>query len=948
MVDLGTIRGRVEIDIRRAVASYAALRAQNARTVYALRGTGDSLVSTGKTMAVAGAGMVYAFGKVVMAAGEFERKMDFAAAVSGTTGKEMQKLSDYALQLGQDTIYSAGQIADGFIELAKAGVSAKQIIGGIGAAMANLGAAGDIPLEQSGQIITSTVQQFNLAAKDAVHVTDLLAGAANASIADISDIGTSLKYVGGVADAAGLSLEDTTTAISLLAKAGIRGSTAGTSLRQMIVSLGGATGPATDALTEIGIIAEDGSNAFYDMHGNVKPLSQVFQILNDHLDGYNNKQKLAYLRTIFNNRALSAASILTREGAKGFKDMYAQMGKTTAADVAHKRLDNLSGDIEILRGNIETFMIKAGTPFQKTMRQWVQQLTRLVQAFGELPQGTQTAIIEFIGIAGASLLAMGAFNILLGTLFKFVAHLIKLGTGLKFVWNLLKLVVVNARWAALVFGGELAAALGVSLGVLLLIIVAALAFVAAWVLAYKKITIFRKAVDAYYGAVWNAIKATAAFIKLLATDPGKAWDKIKKAADIAFGAIVGWAKMVPTLLRQGLSIAGQYVSGWVNSLIGWLAGLPGKGIAIISSFVSRVLSLLTFRNAGYVLGYLLGTVVRFFTTMGLQMLALSMRAVTAVLGWFSKLPARIGYFLGFMLGLAIRLMIQLQQKMITLMAQAVMGTIRWAAKLPGRIASFISSMVSAAVRFMVGFAKALPGYAAQAATGIITEIGRLPGQIIGLIGRMVNGAANLMRKLPGIARQVASGIFHGLADTLRGLPSLISGVLQQCISAFTGVIGQAYSAAKSFTSGLWSGFKDGIGMNSPSHLERAMWQITGVLDEETKKIAKKTMQVQKLSKQMAATQFSVGGDGGQLSKTGSYAGLAMMSRSNQNRARTLADAQGSRRASRGGGAKRRSTVGGRREFVITNWHTGQGYFRDIARGEVDDNEIYNDDLDRMG
>src|SRR5690242_18655900 len=135
---LGTISGQVRLDVRQAVAAYAAVRAQNARTVYALRGAGDSFVQAGQTMGVAGAGMVYVFGKAVKAAADFERKMDFFGAVTDTNKKKMAELSDYTLQLAQDTIYSADQIADGLIELGKAGVSADQIMRGIGDAMANL------------------------------------------------------------------------------------------------------------------------------------------------------------------------------------------------------------------------------------------------------------------------------------------------------------------------------------------------------------------------------------------------------------------------------------------------------------------------------------------------------------------------------------------------------------------------------------------------------------------------------------------------------------------------------------------------------------------------------------------------------------------------------------------------------------------------------------------
>src|SRR6478672_4810630 len=105
MAVLGTVLGQVRLDVRQAVAGYAAVRAQNARTVYAMRGAGDSFVSAGQNMTVAGAGLLYMFGKVVMAAGEFERKMDFFGAVTGASAKQIERLSDFTLQLAQDTIY---------------------------------------------------------------------------------------------------------------------------------------------------------------------------------------------------------------------------------------------------------------------------------------------------------------------------------------------------------------------------------------------------------------------------------------------------------------------------------------------------------------------------------------------------------------------------------------------------------------------------------------------------------------------------------------------------------------------------------------------------------------------------------------------------------------------------------------------------------------------------
>lgn len=946
---LGTIMGQVRLDVRQAVAAYAALRAQNQRTIYAMRGTSESFIGAGKAMLGMGAVGVYAFSRVVMAAAEFERKMDFASAVSGATGKQMQQLSDYALQLGKDTIYSAGEIADGFIELAKAGVGTEDIINGIGQAMANLGAAGDIPLAESGQVITSTIQQFDLAAQDAVKVTDLLAGAANASIADITDIGVSLKYVGGVANAAGLELEDTVTAISLLAKAGIRGSTAGTSLRQMIVSLGGATGPARNVLTDLGIITEDGGNKFFDAQGKAKSLSKVFQILQKHTADLTQKERLMALRTIFNNRALSAASILTREGAKGFRDMNKEMSKTTAADVARERLDNLSGDIELLKGNIETLIIEAGGPFQKTVRGWVQSLTQLIKAYSELPASTQEAILQTIAIASAVLVVMGVINIIIGTIFKFVAAMLKMGAAVKFVWGLLRALIFNLRFAALVFSGPLisavgaaAAALGVTVGVFLLIIAAIAALVAGVVILYKKWEPFRNVVNAVAQALWNGIKAIGAFFKALVTDPGRAWDMLKQG----MAQLGKWIGQLGGLIWDGLKKGLGFIGDFVLQAATWFGQLPGKVLGIILGFVQRVTSLLTFRNVGYAIGFLVGTLVRWFVTLQVRILSLVLSLVSRLFSLFASLPGRIGYLIGFLVGRAIALFLKLHAQMISIAARVVVAVIRFFARLPGRIASFVGSMVVRGLALFNKFRQNAPRIIGDMVSGIVEWVRGLPGKVATWFTKMVTQGMAKIRSFKTRAVQMATTMATEFVAQIEGLPGLVADIGQKIIDAFKDKITDAKNAVQDFAKGMWDGFKAGLGINSPSFIEEAAWQITGVLDKETKKLAGQTLKIQSLGRKITGTPISVG-DPNAVRAAESYASLASMQARNQNRARTLAANSGT-----ASGTARSSAIaaGDASEvpFRITNWRDGTGYMRDIAQDVVEDDRDYDDTLSRMG
>lgn len=946
---LGTISGQVRLDVKQAVASYAALRAQNQRTVYALRGTSESFLGAGKVMATAGAVGVYAFGKMVMAAAEFERKMDFASAVSGATGEEIQKLSAYALELGKVTIYSAGQIADGFIELAKAGVTAEEMMTGVGEAMTSLGAAADIPLDQAGQIIVSSMSQFNQSVTEASRMVDILAGAANASIADITDLGVSLKYVGGIASQNNQSFEDTSTALALLANAGIRGSTAGTSLRQMLVSLPGVTVPAKNALKTMGIITADGANRFYDLHGNLKPLPQVFQILKDSLKGFNNQQKTTLLRQLFNNRAIGAAVELTDQGAKGFRKMWKEMSKVKAAEVAAERLDNLSGDLEILRGNIETLVIQQGGPFQKTMRKWVQAITELVQAFSDLDPSTQEAIIQGTALASVVLLVMGVIALIIGVIAQFIGSMLKMAAGLKFLgkaakvlWSAFKLL----RWVIagpLVAGlGALAAALGISVGLLVAIIAVIAGVIAGVVLLYKKWAPFRDLVDAVSSALWEGMKAIGAFFKALVTDPGKAWDMLKAG----MSQLGKWIGQLGGLIWEGLKAALGFIGDFVGQAIDWFLSLPGKLLGVIGDFVGKITSIMTFENIGYAIGFLIGTIIRLFISLGIKILSVLLGMGATMGAFFASLPGKIGYLIGFLVGRVVALMLSMGLRVNALVSSMVTSVIAFFQALPGRVIAFVTRMVLRAVALFQKIKRDGPRIISSMVTGIIAFFRALPGRVASALTTMVVKAVALFQRVKNRAITIAGNLATGFVDGIKGLPGLVGGIVGDVIQAFKDVIGKGWQVAKDFAAGLWNGFKKGLGINSPSYIEVAAWQITDVLDEELKTMANQTAKIQSLSRRLATTSFSIG-DPNAVRAAESYVDLASMQARNMNRARTLMAS--SRSASGTAPSSESSSTTARLvEGYLHIDPSGRAYINGVAVDADDRRDSYNDMNSRMG
>src|SRR3954467_6596824 len=113
---LGTISGQVRLDVAQAIAAFAAVRSSSAATSGAMTAAGSRMQAFGKVSMVAGLGLVGAFGVAVKAAAAFEKKMDYFGAVNNATAKEMEAVRQKALELGRTSQYSAGQIADAFVE----------------------------------------------------------------------------------------------------------------------------------------------------------------------------------------------------------------------------------------------------------------------------------------------------------------------------------------------------------------------------------------------------------------------------------------------------------------------------------------------------------------------------------------------------------------------------------------------------------------------------------------------------------------------------------------------------------------------------------------------------------------------------------------------------------------------------------------------------------------
>jgi hypothetical protein len=189
-------------------------------------------------------------GKSLKLAVDFEASMAKVKAVSGATGAEFKSLEDTAKRLGSTTVFTASEVSGLMLEYSKLGFSAAQI-NEVSEATLYLAQATGSDLAGAAAVAGATLGGFGLAAKETGRVTDVMAASFSSSALDIGLFKDSMKFVAPVAKIAGVSLEETTAMLGVLANAGIKGSMAGTALRRIFGELAEGSGTVTEKLANL-------------------------------------------------------------------------------------------------------------------------------------------------------------------------------------------------------------------------------------------------------------------------------------------------------------------------------------------------------------------------------------------------------------------------------------------------------------------------------------------------------------------------------------------------------------------------------------------------------------------------------------------------------------------------------------------------------------------------
>lgn len=309
----------------------------NQKSVSSTESACSKMAGLVKKSAVAiGVASVAAAKKTIDVGKSFEAGMSEVQAISGASGKDLERLSNKAKEMGATTKFSATESATALKYMAMAGWKTNQMVSGLAGVM-NLAAASGEDLGTVSDIVTDSMTAFGLKAKDSGHFADVLAKASSSSNTNVAMMGETFKYVAPLAGSMKYSIEDTATAIGLMANAGIKGSQAGTELRSILTRLVKPPKDAAAALSALGISTTKAD-------GSMKPMRQTMAELREKFSGLTDSQKSQYAAAIAGQEAMSGLLAIVNASDSDFNKLQKAIDNSSGA--AKKQADIMNNNLQ--------------------------------------------------------------------------------------------------------------------------------------------------------------------------------------------------------------------------------------------------------------------------------------------------------------------------------------------------------------------------------------------------------------------------------------------------------------------------------------------------------------------------------------------------------------------------------------------------------------------------
>ena len=367
------------------------------------KATGKTLQNVGNTISSAGSALTKGVTMPVAAVGtaaiktaaDYESAMSNVQAITGATGEDFKKLTQLGKDLGSSTAWSAQECAQAMQYTGMAGWTAADNVAGLKGIL-DLASASGTDLAATSDIMTDAISAFGYAASDSALFADTMTKACTSANVSVETLGESYKYCGAICGTMGYSIDEITTSLAVMGNQGIKGSQAGTTLKNAIANMAAPTKNMKAAMDDLGI-------SITNQDGSMKSWGDVIKNLQSSFQGLTQDQQAAYAKQLFGKESMAGMLAIINTSTSDYNALAESIKSSggAAEEAAQTQLNNLNGQLTLLKSALEGAAITIGDkllPYIKSAVGWVQKAT---DWFNGLSDAQVSMIMKFAGIAAA-------------------------------------------------------------------------------------------------------------------------------------------------------------------------------------------------------------------------------------------------------------------------------------------------------------------------------------------------------------------------------------------------------------------------------------------------------------------------------------------------------------------------------------------------------------------
>lgn len=844
--DVGSAVGYLDLDISGFLSGLQSAQSQaNTASKNIATTIGNNLQSAGKSMTSAGSTLTKTVTTPVLGLGtaavkvtsDFESAMSKVSAISGATGGDLDALNKKAQEMGAKTKFSATESAEAFTYMAMAGWKTEDMLSGIDGIM-SLAAADGLDLATTSDIVTDALTAFGLSASDSGHFADVLAKASSNANTNVSMLGESFKYAAPVAGALGYSAEDTAIALGLMANAGIKGSQGGTALRGSLTRLIKPTDEAAVLMEQYGL-------SMTNADGSMKSLGEVMNMLRDKLGGLTEAEQAQVAAQIFGQEAMSGMLAIINASdsdyAKLTDAIYDADG--AAQQMADTMLDNLSGQLTLLKSALEGLAIQFGEILMPYIKQFVTWLQNLTQRLQELTPEQKEQVVKWAAIAAA----IGPVLMVLGKLTSSVGSIIT-------TFGKIPGAIAKAKSA---FTAVSAAIGGISAPVVAVVAVIGV-LIAAFANLWKTNEEFRNKMTAIWDgikskfesfaqgivdrlnalgfdfenfgevvkAIWDGFCSLLApifegvfnqvsvilgsvldaltgifdvFIGIFTGNWDQAWQGVKEIFgavwDLIKGTFESWAMAFKGIADTVLGWFGTtwdetwanikqfFVDTW-NGITTFFSNVINAIKTAVSNFITTIINFFAQlpTNIANFITNAYNSVVTWVSNMVAKAREMGQNFLNAVVSFFTNLPYKVGYFIGNTLTNIVLWVGNMVAKAREMGTNFINNVVSFFTQLPGKVLQFITSAFNNVQTWATNMVNKAREMGTNFINNVVSFFTQLPGKVLQFITSAFNNVQTWATNMANKAREMGTNFINNVVSFMQQLPGKIKQYLDSAIN----------------------------------------------------------------------------------------------------------------------------------------------------------------------